>query len=146
MAKLAYDYSNEELVHAFSKAVARAGVSNSGLVIDIMAGQDRSEAIYLRGVLLSRLDGKERPFTQGDRVRLSEHARHYVASRNTGGESYYSRGKAETGKTYEVFRTFYEGSGEWSIYFVGDEEYRYPAEHFKKVEENKTNAPAIATA
>ncbi len=146
MAKLAYDYTHTELVDAFYRAVARAGVSSSGLAIDIMAGHDRAEAFYFRGVLLSRLEGQKRPFTRGNHVKLD--SRGIVRSVNTSGE-YYARGQAEPGKTYEVTRTFYEGSGKWSLCLrdpMDDEpyRYRYPAEFFEKVEEAKTGASAAA--
>ena len=145
MAKLAYDYSRAELVDAFWRTVAKAGVSNSGLAIDIMAGHDRAEASYLRGVLLSRLELQERPFTRGDYVRLSKSdSRCIVSSVNPYGD-YYTHGRAEPGKTYVVARTIYEGAGKWSLCFEGsfdDRPYRYPAEHFEKVEEAKVGASA----
>jgi len=98
MAKLAYDYTHAELVDAFWRTVAKAGVSNSGLAIDIMAGHDRAEASYLRGVLLSRLELQERPFTRGDYVRLSKSdSRCIVSSVNPYGD-YYTHGRAEPGK------------------------------------------------
>lgn len=129
MDKLAYDCSNTELVDEFWRAVARAGVSNSGLVIDTMAGSDRAEDLYFRGVLLSRLEGKERPFIRGDRVQLLSSKSGYSCSVN---RYDYSRGSVEHGKVYEVSRTFYENDGKWSLIFKGDEyERRYSAELFE---------------
>ncbi len=137
MGKLAYDYTHAELVDAFTEAVAKSGISNSGLVISVFAGYDAAEAFYLKGVLLSRLEGAERPFTRGDHVKISGSASRQatVLSQNTSGE-YYSFGRAEPGKTYEVFRVFYESNGKWSLSFGGEEGYRYPAERFEKAAED----------
>jgi hypothetical protein len=128
MTKLAYDYTHMELVDAFVRAVAKAGVANSGLVIEIMGPHHAREARYLRGVLLARLEGQERPFTKGDRVRLK--TRLAVSSVNYDG-GYYRR-EVHAGKEYAVSRVFYDGIGKWSISLGEDADFRFPAEEFKK--------------
>lgn len=64
----AYDMTNEQLLEAFVKAAAEAGIAGSGLCIDIMAGCKFAEFGYLKGVVLSRLEGLKPPFTRGDHV------------------------------------------------------------------------------
>ncbi|HUD02570.1 MAG TPA: hypothetical protein VMR46_00930 [Candidatus Paceibacterota bacterium] len=141
MDKLAYDYSNRELMEAYWEAVARAAVSNSGLVIDFAGGFFLEKAYYLHGIVLSRLEGKERPFTRGDHVHINPKATYMCRSINAAGE-YYSHGAVDPKKTYEVDRVFYEKDGTWALSFKGDEEgYRYTADRFEKVEQKK---PAVA--
>ena len=144
MSKLAYDYTHRELMDAYWKAVAQAAVSNSGLIIDVTGGSRMMEAYYLHGVLLSRLEGKERPFTRGDHVRISPKATYICHSVNSVGE-YYSRGQANLEKVHEVVRVFYEKEGKWTLSFKDEDEeeekYRYPADRFEKVEQ-KQSAPA----
>jgi hypothetical protein len=141
MDKLAYDYTNTELMEAYWEAVAQAAVSNSGLVIDFTGGIRWEEAYYLNGVVFSRLEGKVRPFTRGDRVRINPKATYLCRSVNYA-EQYHSCGEADPKKVYKVARVIYEKNGTWTLSFKGDEEsYRYPADRFEKVEE-KTSAAA----
>ena len=70
--KSAYTMPNAELVEKFMNACARAGSSNSGLAIDVMAGTYLEEAHYHKGAVLARLDGKQPPFVRGMKVRVNE--------------------------------------------------------------------------
>ena len=140
MSQNEYELTNEELLDAFLQAVARAGVSNSGLVFDAMAGHERAEAAYLNGVVLSRLDGVKPPFSRGAQVAPKEAASVPVLSVNRGrhGHRVYI-GPEKKGK-YTVNRVVYEGNAKWSLYFKEVEEYRYPAEHFKAVSASSAQA------
>lgn len=133
MSKLAYDYTNEELVDAFGKAAAQAGVSNSGLVIDPMAGYLLAEVRYFRGVLLSRLEGKERPFTRGDIVKLSKRAPSNIPSVNRGGEGNFHK-QVGRNDVCEITRVIYSGSDKWLLVFKNAQDYIFPAECFEKME------------
>lgn len=129
MSKLAYDYTNEELVDALGKSAARCGFSNSGLVIDPMAGYDRQEYHYLKGVLLSRLDGEQPPARRGDIVVLGPEG--------SGRPTLYSirgNGSVSKGKKLEITRTWYLGNGRWAYSFDSATEYQFAAENFEKAE------------
>lgn len=114
MSRLAYDYTNEELVD---------------IVIDIMAGSHRHEYIYLRGVLLSRLDGKQPPARCGDIV--------VVEGKGSGRPTVYSlrgNGAVSKGEKLEITRTWYLGNGRWTYSFDKAKEHQFAAENFEKVE------------
>ncbi len=143
----AYDYTNKELVTAFLDAAARAGVSSSGLVFDLTRDSSVADACYLKGILLSRLDGKKPPFAAGDRAQFVWESRNpstvYPVNFVRG---HYSRPEAKPDVLYEVARVFYEEDGEWTLFFKFDpkfegmetyNEYRYPAKSFKKVEQEE---------
>lgn len=128
MSKLAYDYTNEELIDAVGRAAAQSGFSNSGMVIDIMAGSHRQEYIYLRGVLLSRLDGKQPSARRGDIV--------VVEGKGSGRPTVYSlrgNGAVSKGKKLEITRTWYLGNERWAYSFDNATEHQFAAENFEKV-------------
>lgn len=64
----AYDMPNEELLKEFTRAAAEVGIASSGLCIDVMANLKFEEFNYLKGVVLSRLEGLKSSFTRGDKV------------------------------------------------------------------------------
>src|SRR3569832_2801825 len=111
MAKWAYEMSDQELLDEFMNACARAGTSNSGLVIDFSAGSDRAEAHYLRGVVLSRIDGEKPPFARGDKVILNQPPAQSVNKVN------YSPRFLKEGEVHEVSRIYYEGKRTWALSF-----------------------------
>ncbi len=67
-----YEYDDTKLVNAFMLAATKAGASNSGLVIDIMAGSNLEDLHYLKGCMLARLAGVKPEFTPGQLVHVSE--------------------------------------------------------------------------
>lgn len=133
MSKIAYDYTNTELLSWFWGYVVKAGVSNSGFVVDPAAGHYLAEARYLRGVLLSRLERKERPFTRGDIVKISKRAPSNISSVNKSGEgnSYRQVGRSDT---CEITRVIYSGSDKWLLVFKNAQDHMFPAECFEKME------------
>lgn len=129
MSQLAYDYTNEKLVDAVCQQAAKAGVSNSRLVLDIMARSHLIELHYLKVVLLSRLDGHQPPALRGDVVVVTgvkDSGRPIVYSLN--GQSAVSKGKK-----LEITRTWYLGNGRWAFSFDIPTEYKFAAENFEKV-------------
>lgn len=124
----AYDMTNEQLLEAFVKAAAEAGIAGSGLCIDIMAGCKFAEFGYLKGVVLSRLEGLKPPFTRGDEV---------VAKPGITTQPRYPNYdpalKSDT--VLVVFRAYYMDK-KWFLGFCGLEEgetlpFIYPAEDFE---------------
>ena len=67
-----FTLTNGELVHELVNASARAGVSGSGLVIDLSGSDDLNRARYLQRVVLARLDFKAPPFKPGDKVQAKD--------------------------------------------------------------------------
>ena len=96
MAQWAYEMDNRTLLKEFWMACARAGVSGSGLVIDVAGPSNAEEARYLKGVLLARLEGKKPPFKRGDVVNP------------VGG-----------GQPRTIERIHYNGGDQWSLEFEG---------------------------
>jgi len=130
--KWAYEMSDQELVEAFMNACARAGASNSGLVIDFSAPSDRAEAHYLKGVVLARLAGVKPLLRRGARVQVNQAHSGGVRSTNYDRES-YSYHKIEPGSMHEITRVHYM-DGKWELSFKGPElSYRFKAEDFELV-------------
>lgn len=129
--KTAYDYSNEELVREFWVTCAKAGVSNSGLVIDVGAGSHMEQAQYMGGIVLSRLEGKTLPFKRGDVVRAKPEIKLVYPHQYWGSE-------IGSGRSYEVKRVHYYVGGKWFLEFYGVRGERgaphYNAENFELVE------------
>ena len=106
VVRTAYEMTNEELLRAFGQACAEAGVSNSGLVIDVMGPVHASEARYLKGAVLARLDGQKPPFSRGD-----------IVQSKSGGEvrAVGYGGLSVTSKPHEIFRVHYLGNEKWLL-------------------------------
>lgn len=128
----AYDMTNEQLLNAFAKAAAEAGIAGSGLCIDVMTGSKFAEFNYLKGAVLSRLERLKPPFTRGDEVvvnvvkpRITAQPRH---------PNYSPVLKSDTDKILVVFRAYYMDE-EWFLSFrdfVGEESpLLYPVEDFE---------------
>jgi hypothetical protein len=142
----AYNLSNEKLMHALWEATVRAGISGSGLVIDLSGSDYGTTASYLYGVTLSRLDGKTPPLKPGDKVRMDPKETYRCGSAIIVGGRYQS-GAVDKDTEYEVsrvsyvniFRYPYEGGNKysWVISFTDEKlnKCQFPAERFVKVEQ-----------
>jgi hypothetical protein len=128
----AYELTNEKLIREFMRVCEWAGTANSGLAIDCMAGSYLEDAHYLKGVVLSRLDGKIPPFKRGNVVR---------AVPGIGGRVFptfpNSEPRIDLGRNYTVSRVHYRDDGRWFLEFRGLEGNRgtphYDAKEFKVV-------------
>lgn len=141
----AYDDTNEKLVEALWKATARAAISNSGLIMELVSTGDAARATYLHGVILSRLNGKRPPFVPGDKVRMNPKATYYCGSANR--NEYHSIGEAKADTKYVVEDVFYEkvhrgalqggNHYRWTISFKDEKlrGYRFDDDRFEKVEQ-----------
>ena len=107
----AYDWPNEKLVEYFMDACARAGISNSGLVIDFMAGSNFDEAHYIKGIILSRLDGKTPSFKRNDVVVIKANIRTISAKQSRGPDIGHN-------KNFTIWRVHYD-NGRWFLEFEG---------------------------
>lgn len=128
MSKLAYEYTNEELVDAFGEATAEAAVAWSGLIVDITADFRRTEYRYLRGVLLSRIDHLNPPATRGEKMLFKPGVKEVTSLNRASG--YQRNHVRKEDLPITVVRTWYEGNGTWSFSF-DNEGYRYPASQFE---------------
>jgi hypothetical protein len=141
----AYEMKSEELMEALSRATVRAGISNSGLVIDLTGNNDGAGAFYLYGVVLSRLEGKLPPFKPGDVVIMDPKETYYCGPVISSSSRHHASGEAAPNVQYEVAAIYYEKvhraayrGGEqrlWTLRFndkaVG--ECRFTASRFLKV-------------
>jgi|GEM_PF-1975765 len=109
--KSAYDMTNKELVAASMNACAQAGTAQSGLVIDVMGPSHLSRAHYLKGVLLSKLDGQSPPFKEMDVV---EPISQEEVRPDRGWESVIAPGSPQ-----QITQVQYKGDGEWLLFFRG---------------------------
>lgn len=148
MHKWAYDMSNEELLKACWDATVQAGVSNSGLVMGFGGNFHQTEAFYLYGVALSRLNGKRPPFAPGDKVCVNRRATYYCSSVNHRDERSVG-GEAKPNTEYGICRVFYEKvyrafefGFEWTVSLEdeGLEGYRFLADRFEKIEQKPAAA------
>jgi hypothetical protein len=64
-----YEWETQRLLSEFMNACAKAGTSNSGLVISFSAASDLQDAHCLRGVVLARIDGVKPQIKPGDQVK-----------------------------------------------------------------------------
>ncbi len=110
MSQWAYGLPNKELVEEFARACAQSGMSNSGLVIDVMGSVYYAEEVrYLKGVLLARLEGAKPPFGRGDIVKTKT------------GKNVYSVEHAYSlphNQRQIISRIYYDG-GRWLLKFKG---------------------------
>jgi hypothetical protein len=137
----AYDYSNQELLEEYEKEIAKLAVQNSGLVIDL-APSGNLDALYLRGILLSRMDkSQDMPFNRGDILRIDPQLRILVSAINLNrrGLNYYFRGDI-VGETFKVTRVYYLGNMKWGVSLEEHGHNLFPAERFLK------NQPAEQSA
>lgn len=128
----AYEYTPKALLDVYRDAVAKAAVSNSGLVISIGAESDRGRVFYLNGIILSKLEGQKPPFNRGEEVRTMPSRPFRVQSVNMG-PGYISH-FIEPDETHEISQIFYEGAGKWTLKFKDTEDFRFPTDYLEKVE------------
>lgn len=125
----AYDATNEQLLEAFAKAAAEAGIAGSGLCIDIMAASKFEEFNYLKGIVLSRMKGLKPPFTREDEVVLKLGIRAQPRHPN-----YSPVLVSDTDEALVVFRVYFEDE-KWYLNFRGlarkESPLLYPAENFE---------------
>ena len=131
MNKYAYDMSNTELLNAMTQAAANAGTSNSGIIYDPMAPTHVVQLIYLRGVVLSRLEGQLPPFRRGDEVVLKDDRPVYTKScdgRSVGGKFLEEEGP------FTVSRAWYVDDETWRLSFRKHGEHCYDGIRFQLAE------------
>jgi hypothetical protein len=109
MSQWAYDMSNGELIDAFAQACAKSGVSNSGLCIDPWGPLHATEAYYLKGVLLARMEGLKPPLKRGDVVRSK-------SDQNVHSVDYLGPSLAHD-SDQTIHRINYGGNGKWLLEF-----------------------------
>lgn len=143
--KWAYDLDNKRLMNSLLRAAAEAGVSGSGLIMDLSGSDYHTPVIYLKGVVLSRLEGRRPPFAVGDKARMYPKETYYCPSVNW--RRHHASGEAAPDIEYEVAAVFYEriprfayGGGDdydWTISFKDKklDGYRFPVKRFEKVEQ-----------
>ncbi len=131
----AYDLTNEELVEKLKSACARAGCSNSGLVIDVMAGSDLEHARYLAGVVLSRLNGKQPPFKSGMTVRVKPGSQAKTER--------YNAQEINPDSNYTISKVHYSNNDKWLLHFREVENGNYYADNFEVIK-NAASQPVSA--
>jgi hypothetical protein len=122
---------DQELVDEFMNACARAGASNSGLVIDFAAGSDRAEAHYLKGVVLARIAGVKPPLRPGRKMIPLSSLPKGVVSVNYDRDSFAHLG-INPGEVCKIRRILYV-EGKWQLCFEGREKYRFKLEDFELI-------------
>jgi len=110
MSQWAYEMSNADLLQAFARACAEAGVAISGFVLDPMGPLHADTAHYLKGVLLARLEGIKPPFSRDDIVQSK-------SEKEVRPEDF--RGLSAAPGPQKIRRIYYEGSGKWLLEFEG---------------------------
>ncbi len=115
--KNVYDLSNEELLCKLIDLSGRAGVSASGLVISLGGPDYFSDLRVLKGVVLSRLEGKKAPFKIGDRVLPKGSYRIIGRTQRSGG--YSSLEPFTFNESVVVRMIVYLGIGTWELWFNG---------------------------
>lgn len=128
----AYDMTNEQLLNTFAKAAAEAGIAGSGLCIDVMTGSKFAEFNYLKGAVLSRLEGLKPPFTRKDEIVVKH--RITASPRHPNYSPVLKSDMSDMDKVLVVFRAYYVDE-KWFLSFcdfVGEESpLLYPAEDFE---------------
>jgi len=123
MSQWAYEMSNRELLSAFAEACARSGLSNSGIIMSFTGSMDAERARYLRGVLLSRLDGLKPPFKPGDVVKPSGNGVSPVSWR-------HGHTPLPQDKHQKILSILYAGNGDWLLELEGTQEGEYGRPQF----------------
>ena len=108
-----YEWSTEGLLDSFMNVCPRAGVSGSGLVISISAGDDLGYAHYLRGVVKARIEGVKPPFSPGAQV----HPLGQMVAPSVRNGLRRSHNARELPKVLTVRRVNYLGSNVWTLIF-----------------------------
>jgi len=102
------------LLGKLTAACAKAGLSNSNLVIDFGAGRDAEEVDYLQSAMLARTDQVSPPFQPGYRVKAKKKM---VAPDRSNGYRRSSHPRELKG-TLTIEKVFYRGDKGWALRFV----------------------------
>lgn len=115
-----YDWPIQRLLSALMNASARAGVSNSGLVVDLSDDNDLYEAHYLKSVVLARFDNVRPSVKPGQKFRtVSTLATEYTRTVHPLGGSHMGNCLVR-GSTYTIREVWYLGSAGGWAYVVTD--------------------------
>ena len=106
-SKWAYETTNLELLDELIERCCKAAPAAQGLITDAGAGCDWQEAQYLRGVILSKLDGNEPPFKPDDQVICIEESVRCL-------DNAYL---VEIDQQLTIVRIWYLGDGDWALEF-----------------------------
>lgn len=128
-----YDWDNETLLKGFMRACAKAGVSGSGLCYDPFAHYDHAEALFLKGVVLAKMEGARPPFKPSDNVVTT-------SERRTWPQGGLQSDLIPPGEIVKVVRIQYDGKGVWKVGIRGHENLLYRTEDFSLVPP-KVNPP-----
>jgi len=109
-----YAWNTEKLLSEFMNACARTGISNSGLVISFSAETDHSRAHYLRGVVLSRIEGVRPPVQPGDQVQPKSEA---ITPSQSNGWKRSIHHKRALPDVLTVKTVHYFGNDRWELVF-----------------------------
>ena len=104
-----------KLLSVFMNACARAGVSSSGLVIDLSGSDDLGNAHYLRGVIHARIDRATPPFHPRDRVK----AKTPTVTPSPSNNWERDRRPRDIKEVLTVAKVFYLGNRGWDVSFRG---------------------------
>ena len=141
MSNYAFDLSNSVLLAELEVSAAKAGMSNSGFIIDVAGPMHAEEYRYLHGVVLSRLDGQIPPFRRGDVVALTQGQ---ISAKTFTGRL-ASKLLSGKGSQHTVWRMWYLGNGAWMMSFNGDTDHCYDHPYFTLVTK-KEDKPATPCA
>lgn len=108
-----YSWDTIRLLNEFMNACAKAGISHSGLVIDLSVGTELSRAHNLRGVVHARIDGVTPPVQPGDKVKPNKKT--IAPSSSNGWER--SRNERALPKILTVKTVHYVGNDCWEFMF-----------------------------
>lgn len=139
-----YTLSNKQLLDKFANTCARAGISNSGFMIDATGPSRARYAQYLKNVVLSRMDGKKPPFNPGDTVETKSESDEQIRpiDGNHGFFTCYDPAALMArGSSYKISEIYYrpsETESEWWLRFrsLGENHnafWLYRATHFSLV-------------
>ncbi len=113
--RTAYDFSPDELIGAFESAVAGATAVNVGGpgVMEVgLTAVYADQVVFLRGVLLARMEGSQPPYAVDDWVCLKGPLPKY---------------------SWRVVGVRYEGNGSWRLYLNDGKSDGHPASCFESV-------------
>jgi hypothetical protein len=106
-----FDMEALELVNRFMNACAEAGISRSGLCIDVAAGIKLRKAHLLKAAVLARIEGATPPFKTGDKVKVAQNQCFSAKAEGWKGA------RVEPRMILTVNGIFYEGNGKWLLDF-----------------------------
>lgn len=99
------------LVNRFMNICTQAGISRSGLCLDIAANTKLREAHLFKAAVLARIEGVTPPFEAGNKVKIAKNRCFSAAAKGWRGT------RIEPGIIVTVDGIFYEGKGKWFLDF-----------------------------